>query len=233
MVVTESWLRAGNGEFRDGAIHLAADDIITQAARDYLRERKIAVVRSRKAARNYRDTSGHRYKVKPEHMTHLRGDLLVPKTNLRIAFRGKLDTLQAQLLLVQCKAHAAGRDALVQELENILAYVREMLACEVKGTTFCMELLGMDERAVHDASHNPAGGHPVPDYTMGEIALGLNLSRALAREVELSAVNAFTVRTGIERTDIIRGLNRLSSGLYILFLRYTNRQEEKGDTHNG
>ena len=33
--------------------------------------------------------------VKPEYMTHLYGNHLVPKTDKRIAFRGKLDSLEA------------------------------------------------------------------------------------------------------------------------------------------
>ena len=48
---------------------------------------------------------------KPEEMTHLRGNRLVPKTHPRIRFRGQLDSLMAQVLELQCRA-AADRTAL-------------------------------------------------------------------------------------------------------------------------
>ena len=51
---------------------------------------------------------------------------------------------------------------------------------------------------------------------MGETAARLNCLRAQVREVELSAMHAFPHG---ERNDLIEGLNRLSSAVYILFCK--------------
>ena len=65
---------------------------------------------------------------KPEHMTHLDGITLAPKTHPRIVFRGKLDSLEARL--IACRLEAPEFD---QELGEILAYTRKLLRCEVLG----------------------------------------------------------------------------------------------------
>ena len=54
---------------------------------------------------------------------------------------------------------------------------------------------------------------------MGELALRLNTIRAQVREAELAAAAAFEYPGEAPREDIIRELNRLSSGVYILFCR--------------
>ena len=70
--------------------------------------------------------------------------------------------------------------------------------------------------------------HPIPDASMRKTALELNLLRAEIREVELAAANAFED----EENDygIIKALNRLSSGVYVVFCRllsgYYDRMEE-------
>lgn len=54
--------------------------------------------------RTYIDAqTGAGYGEKPEHMTHLRGNLLVPKTHPRIAFRGQLVSLQAEIIAFRRK----------------------------------------------------------------------------------------------------------------------------------
>ena len=54
----------------------------------------------------------------------------MPKTHPRIALRGKLDTLQAQILLLE--ARNAKRKSFCADLESLLSYVRQVLAAEVK-----------------------------------------------------------------------------------------------------
>ena len=45
---------------------------------------------------------------KPEHMTHLVGNVLVVKNHPRILFRGKLDSLQSLFVLAQVEIHEHG-----------------------------------------------------------------------------------------------------------------------------
>ncbi|MFR2897965.1 hypothetical protein [Hungatella sp.] len=71
------------------------------------------------------------YREKPENMTHLRGNLLVMKTHPRIVFRGKVDTIQAKvLLLMEEYRNEAG---FYKDLADILNGLREVLGSEVKG----------------------------------------------------------------------------------------------------
>lgn len=66
-------------------------------------------------------------------------------------------------------------------------------------------------------SHHPKEylgiDHILPDYKMGEILIGLNAIRSCAREAELSGIP-------LEREDIIKALNRLSSAVYVMMCRY-------------
>ena len=78
-------------------------------ARDWLRRDGVEILPARAAKPNgYRTLTGAVYADKPEHMTHLAGDVLVEKTHPRIAFRGGIDALEAALLLAGREAREAG-----------------------------------------------------------------------------------------------------------------------------
>ena len=86
-------------------------------------------------------------------------------------------------------------------------------------------ILGLNEKELRDQSHNVNKylgiDHPIPDYSMGRIAVSLNRLRTKVREVELAAADAFTAETGaVERIDIIQHLNRMSSAVYLVFCRW-------------
>jgi len=231
VLITENTLRARLGTGCSGELHLARQDILTPAARDYIREHRIKLVRAGEERLpptfegGFKDSAGRHYRAKPEQMTHLYGNHLVCKTHPRIALRGKLDSLQAGVLEGQILAGKKGERDLVLELEEILGFLRRLLACEVKEERFEWEtLLGMDEAALRAASHNPEKfcGMPLhpPSYKMGELAVRLNSLRTAALEAELAAVAAFTGEGGAAaREDILRSLNRLSSVFHILYCR--------------
>ena len=68
------------------------------------------------------------YYEKPEHMTQLFGNKLVCKDHPRILFRGKLDALQADVVLAQAMIQTAGGSAtLLNDLGDILKDLREMM----------------------------------------------------------------------------------------------------------
>ena len=80
---------------------LGKGDSLTSGARDFLLRERIDILPASEAKpEKYRLMGGGWLEEKPEHMTHLNGDTLVPKTHPRILFRGKLDTLEAELLLL-------------------------------------------------------------------------------------------------------------------------------------
>lgn len=159
---------------------------------------------------------------KPEEMTHLRGNLLVKKTHPRIAFRGKLDSLEAAILEAQALAHRENAPTVRDGLGEVLDHVRRVLGAEVKEEPLEeTPLLGLDQDGLRRVSHDVRGeigiDHPIPGWEMGELALRLNTLRTQVREAELAAVTAFDYPGEAPRGDIIREMNRLSSAVYILF----------------
>jgi len=181
---------------------LSEGDRLTPAARDLLRRQGICVVQK-----------------KPEQMTHLDKDHLVAKTHPRIAFRGKLDSLQPEILLLQ-KQH----NAPVAALEDMLTLIRSIMKAEVLNQPLGgYTIASMDEAELHERSHQPQKyygiGHFLPTHTDGAIVLQLNRLRTLVRETELSCCHAFTQTNGkVLRQDLITALNRLSSACWVLCL---------------
>ncbi len=157
-------------------------------------------------------------------MTHLRGNLLVKKSSPRIAFRGKLDSLEAAILEAQALAHRQNAPAVRDGLGEVLEQVHLVLGAEVKDQPLEeVPILGMDQARLRQVSHNVKGAfgidHPIPSWEMGELALRLNTLRTQVRETELAAAVAFEAPGETPRPDIIRALNRLSSAVYILFCK--------------
>ncbi|MGL5085373.1 MAG: cobalamin adenosyltransferase [Clostridium sp.] len=163
---------------------------------------------------------------KPEHMTHLYGNVLVFKDHKRIELRGKLDSVEAKILEAQIVCHKEKVKGLVEDLEEVIDFVRNLIRCEVLEEplgNFLM--LGMDEAELRDKSHHTTKhfglGFELVSYTMGEIVVALNSVRTLVRETELVAYKAFKDEYGnVKREDVIRALNRLSSLFWIMIFKY-------------
>lgn len=168
--------------------------------------------------------TGESLSVKPENMTHLHGNVLVPKTHPQITFRGMLDSLEAKIMAVQVIAGEDGMHQLNDALDEILAYVRRILSAEVLNTELEeIHLLGLSSDGLRYESHHIQEiygiPHTMPDYRMGRICIALNELRTFVREAELAAAKAFSDGDQCVRPDIIEAMNRLSSVIYILFCR--------------
>ena len=164
--------------------------------------------------------------LKPEHMTHLDASTLVPKTHPRILLRGKLDSLEALLLQTRLLAEQQGRGETAQALGEIYALAQRILAAEVKSEPLGpFTLLGLDSATLRAASHDPKGfagldAHPMPQTGMGGLCLALNFLRTQVRETELAAAHAFCPENApVDRPDLLEALNRMSSAVYLLFLK--------------
>lgn len=207
---------------KDGkrVFYLAKGDQLTSEARDYLTRERIEILPAEQARpQRYQLLGGGYMEEKPEHMTHLNAQVLVPKTHPRIAFRGAMDTLEAELLL--CQLYAPQWE---QELKEILEFARRLLRCDVlEEAVPSMELCGMDEKQLRQRSHFPQNfyGQPhfMPGSEDGQGVLYLNRARCAARHAELQAVAALP-----EREDMLKAMNRLSSMLYILMIREKAKQ---------
>ena len=175
--------------------------------------------------------TGERFASKPDHLTHLRDDeSLVPKTEPRIAARGKLDLLQSALLDAQVAADAEGARALVGELGELLELARALVGAEVTGRAVPPPVLwGMTGEQIRDATHHTHELYDVPfmypDVRQGPVVAKLALARAVAREGEIAVIAAFPPTGGLvtappARADLAEALNRVSSALYLLAVRY-------------
>ena len=202
--------------------YLSDRDTLTPSARDWLQKERIEILPAELAKpEEYCLQNGAVFREKPEHYTHLHGNLLVPKTHPLIAFRGAMDTLQAQLLLTQETVPPAMRGDVCQILtlaRNILRW--EVLAEPARSDKLC----GLTADEIRDHSHHPQNyygvSHFMPECADGHAMLQLNLARCAARNAELAAVRAFTDRSNAcTRPDLLQALNRMSSMLYILMIR--------------
>ena len=171
--------------------------------------------------------TGAFYFEKPEHMTHLYGNVLVPKDHKRIYFRGKLDSLETIFVLNQTLLLEMGEDqTLIDDLQDILESLREMMRCDVMDEPFRRDyIIGLNHKELRDHSHNPMKFYQIkqmvlPDYTLGKAYALLNQLRAAVRETEVAAASAFHVGKEYLRQDIIEELNRMSSAMHIIMCKY-------------
>lgn len=223
MLYTKEAVQA-NLRNREGkrVFYLGKGDQLTSDARDFLTRERIEVLPAHQARpERYKLLSGGFTEEKPEHMTHLNGEFLVLKTHPRIRFRGKMDTLEAELLLCQLDSS----QDLQQQLGEILTLARNILRWEVLEEPVQETLLlGLSQEELRRHSHRPQDFYGIPHFmpqvSDGQKVLRLNKVRAAAREAELAAAEAFCDREGrVTRPDILQALNRMSSALYLLMIQ--------------
>ena len=205
--------------------YLAKGDQLTSSARDFLNRERIGILPASQAKpETYRLLSGGFAEEKPEHMTHLNAEFLVPKTHPRIAFRGKMDTLEAELILCQLSD-----PELVSPVGEVLALARQIIRCDVLEENLVWDkLCGLTEEEQRHRSHFPqeyyGQPHFMPSAEDGAAIARLNRARTAAREAELAAVEAFSDREGRPtRSDLLKALNRMSSMLYILMIQWKGK----------
>ncbi|AOY75793.1 cobalamin adenosyltransferase [Clostridium formicaceticum] len=249
-VLTEAGLRMAFKNKFPETYSVSSRVLVTPSAREYLKEKKIALIieeegdaekqattstTSVETKQERKDQVPPKYKCyyhggffekKPEHMTQLHGNFLVNKDHPRIHLRGKLDSFQAQILEVQVFLDSLKEKKLLDDLGEVLVFVRNILRAEVLEEPFgeC-KILGLDEEQLRKMSHHPERffdvSHLLPEYSMGAVLIKLNTLRSASREVEIVGVKAFTGENGeIKRNDILQALNRLSSCLYIMMCRW-------------
>ncbi|EFV01246.1 putative ATP:cob(I)alamin adenosyltransferase [Pseudoramibacter alactolyticus ATCC 23263] len=236
---------------------LEKDKILSPAAREFLTDRKIAIVQERTAGKPPEEErpivspdeqkktmpraeeaatekaayidfeSGAFYTRKPEHMTQLFGNQLVSKDHPRIIFRGMLDAVQAEVILVQTEIISKrGSEKLASALEEVLQTLRMMMRCDVLDESFEKKtILGLNHDEIREHSHHPMRHYNIkqmvlPDKSLGADYARLNHLRTAIRRTEIAAVSAYREGGGMNRSDIVEGLNRLSSVLHIIMCRY-------------
>lgn len=233
-VFTEESARA-NVRVRDGrrVFYLDSRDHLTPAAREWLRRDGVEILPAAEAqVHRYTTLTGAVYEEKPEEMTHLKSDVLVDKTHPRIAFRGAVDTLEAEILLAAHLAVQEQEKRLAENLSEILALVRRLIRCDVLDEPVGnFNLCGLSEGELRRRSHLPQQyydqPHFMPEPTDSRLLLKLNRTRTMARQAELAACRAFRDGEGrCTRRDIVCALNLVSSTVYLLMI-----QRKKEESH--
>lgn len=224
-----------------GPVVVNKGQTLTPGARDWLAAHKIQAVYPQgreegnvPSPATYRTLSGATLTEKPEHMTHLKGNILVSKDHPRIAFRGMIDALEAEILLTQQAAAGEGYGALAGELEEVLGFVRRYIRFDVLDEPVgAIELCGYTPEQLREYSHYPekhfGQPHFLACYTDGPALLAVNKLRTVVRQTELAAYAAFRDADGnVTRGDMILGLNRLSSLMWIFMIKLkAGRYERK------
>ncbi|MDR3362223.1 MAG: ethanolamine utilization cob(I)yrinic acid a,c-diamide adenosyltransferase EutT [Desulfovibrio sp.] len=245
--ITETWLRERFSLGHGTEIRLPAGSRLTPAAQGLLNGRKITVRYTDESGRVFLDETGSKrvnpltggserqtssclmcrqpIQKKPDALTHLDASTLISKNDPRLKLRGKLDSAIAQAVLVQTEF--IPQDAcptLALWLADIRSALGNALKSEVTGGLMPAIAMGdLDEETIHAISHNPlkylGHDHLLPLAEHGAQVARLNLLRALIREAELYAADVYIARDfTVTRPDIMQGLNRLSSAVYVLML---------------
>lgn len=234
-LLTEAVVRQMSDNGARGPVVVARGDVLTPSARSWLREHRVEVVfpqgetpppgDPQARTPRYETLFGASLEEKPEHMTHLRGNTLVFKDHPRIAFRGHIDLLEGEIALAQQACSREGYGVLAEELQQVLDFVRRMIRFDVLDEPVGeISLCGYGEKELREYSHYPekyfGQPHFLIHYTDPIAILALNKVRAAARQTELAAYRAFRDENGgVARGDIIQGLNRLSSLLWIMMIK--------------
>jgi len=224
-----------------GPVVVRRNQVLTPGAREYLKAHRVEVVYPQgeagpdePARPRYQTLFGAVLSEKPEHMTHLRGNILVFKDHPRIAFRGWIDQLEAEILLAQQAAAGEGLTALTRDLGEVLEFVRRFIRFDVLEEPVNQKTLcGYTALELREYSHYPekyfGQSHFLPHYTDGPALLALNKVRTVVRHTERAAYAAFREpEGGVSRPDILMGLNRLSSLLWILMIKRKAGRDERG-----
>jgi ethanolamine utilization cobalamin adenosyltransferase len=248
LFITEDYLRSNFGLSHGSEVQLEEGSRLTPSAQALLSERKITVRYINQqgevfvAAEDGKEVSKvHPLKTnnkkphnscwaclsaiehKPSYMTHLNDEVLVPKNHPRIGLRGKIDTAICVCVEAQCLLQEQP-EFVRHAMSDIRSYLGQILQAEVTGRPLYLPSFGdIDSEEIHKWSHNPLEylgyDHMLPDVKFGIEVAKLNTLRALIRELEIEASKVFIdVSMQLEREDIVAGLNRLSSAVYVVMI---------------
>lgn len=168
--------------------------------------------------------TGRRYNRKPTNVTHLSGNIFVPRNNPHIAFRGKLESLESQIMLLQVITDETDNRRLQTAMEDVLAFVRQIMSAELLNRKIeNVQILGADRKKIDYEYHHIMKiygiPHPMPDYTMGRTCIELNRLRTFVRETEVNAAQTYLDGNDCSRQDIMDAMSMLSNAVYILLCR--------------
>ncbi len=234
-IITETELRDRYKNDRFEIFVMNEGEKLTPAAAQFLTDRRIKILK-KQIDINHAILpkegwiclpSGRHVMEKPENYTHLRGKILVSKNHPVIKFRGQLDLLEANFITCINLAVSSGYQEMAYELNIVFLYLQEIMRAEVRDKPLpFIDFKGWSDDEVREYSHHPEKyfgvKHALPDPKYGMLYGEANKLRAMIRQLEITAVEAFCGEDGdhCERLDIILALNRLSSLIYIIICKF-------------
>lgn len=264
LFITESWLAENAVLTAGGEVRLPASSRLTPAARDVLNRQHIRIRYTDEVGRMFVDAAEpdaeDRRQVhpltgsstresahcllcqqlvdnKPDALTHLNATTFVAKNDLRIAFRGRVDSAIAQAVLLQAEWKTGAASAEQQRmLADVRAALGNILRAETLGEPMPAIVMGeFGEDQIHALSHNPlkylGHDHIVPSIEHGLTVARLNVLRTVIREAEAAGAQAFIDKDfSVRRGDVLQALNRLSSAVYVLMLLCWTHEKSGGNS---
>lgn len=251
-IYSENNIRQLHLKGHETEINIHSEDYITPEALAYICDKRLTLkingrvqIENGHMAGNEKRTASIRVvpgcprsgngKKKPDYMTHLNGNMVVPKTDPKIVFRGKLDSLCAKIVEMSIHPAIHSNSELVFKLDELEELCRKIMVCEVTGRamdTYTLFSKTLDE--LHEISHNPmktmGTGHIRVNRQCSEECILLNSLRTAIRECELSLVAATINAEGVlERPDLLHVMNRMSSAVYVLMMEVEKTAGGEGE----
>ena len=78
----------------------------------------------------YVGKNGECYFEKPEYMTVVDGNVLIPKNSKLISLRGKIDTFLAELLLNAKEIEQSSNNKLIKDIETVIKFIQNIIVAE-------------------------------------------------------------------------------------------------------
>lgn len=250
MVVTELSLKESYKKQQFKKYYLEKGVILTPSAKQFLHDKKIEITKikneqeqnkktteksiEKSVVAKYKGVMGEVYFEKPEYMTQLSENILIKKNHKIIFFRSKIDNFLSELILIEKQVNTDKNKGLKEDFKSIKQFLDEIIKAEVLNTKLDKDLkiFNLSLEKIREISHNPkkyfSMDHLFSISSENNLrTLYLNKLRTLIREVEVTAVDAFVSDSKVQKIDLLKALNRLSSAIYIMMLK-----EEKGEYGN-
>ncbi len=172
---------------------------------------------------------------KPDTLTHLNAHELVSKSDGRIQLRSLVDGAIAFAVWIQAEQYGQWSAVFDLWLADIRSALGNLMRADATGTPMPPVSMGeFDSEALHQLSHHPLRfigyDHIVPDVQYGLTVARLNMLRAKIREAETIAAQVLITHDfKVLRPDMMQGLNRLSSAVYVLMIFCIVIEKQKVD----
>lgn len=169
-------------------------------------------------------------KTKDPRLTQLDSDIYVSKADPRIAFRGSLDSVIADICFGISLAAKENNSWLVQRLAEVRDCCLSIMSAHVKGgLPDFPKVCGKSADEMHEISHNTRryfnGSFFLPTVEHTQDIAWLNVIRAHIRDAERALVAAADLDEP-NAEALLLAMNRLSSIVYVLLCMECTKKHE-------